>query len=149
MEGVSAEIAHHQPGGTANSIASTVAHTITSVDAIVNVMLKGEMPLAMSEETGLSEPPPTGDKMFDWHEWGLHLTVDLPVFHTYAGKVMAAADQYLEDLTDNGLERKIPSPAGGETTVFGMLNIALSNISWHTGEIATLKGIQGLKGYAF
>ena len=147
MEGVTSEVAHKNPGGTANSIAATVAHVVTSTDGIINAMLKGETPLGMSMPSGLSAPPPMGDDLFNWYDWGQALTVDLPVFQDYAMKVFESTDAYLSSLTDADLERSVPSPTGGEMQVFDLLNIALSNISWHTGELAALKGIQGLKGY--
>ena len=147
MDGVTSEVAHQDPGGTANSIAATIAHTVTSTDGIINAMLKGEAPVGMGMPSGLSAPPPTGEGLFNWYDWGRDLTVDLDVFRTYAMKVFESADDYLSTLTDADLENTIPSPAGGEMQVFDLVNIALANISWHTGEIAALKGVQGLKGY--
>ena len=41
LSDLSSEVAEWQPGGTANSIASLLAHTIVGEDEVVNQMLKG------------------------------------------------------------------------------------------------------------
>ncbi len=149
MEGVTDEIAHHQPGGKANSIAANIAHLITSIDGVVNGMLKGGQPLGMSMESGLSAPPPMGENMFKWHDWGTQLKVDLPKLREYAEAVFGSVSDYLGGLSDSDLDQAMQTPAG-ERTVFQMLNGAvLNNITMHTGEIASLKGQHGLKGYPF
>ena len=149
MEDIPEEAAHWAPGGRANSIAANFGHVTTAVDGVVNGLLKGEAPLMMSKATGLSEPPPMDDERFDWHGWGKRLRIDLDESRRYLDAVMKSVDSYLAGLSDSDLERVITTPLG-ERSVFDMLNGAvLFNLNCHTGEIAALKGQQGMKGYAF
>lgn len=149
MKGVTEEMAHWQPGGTANSIAANAAHVITAVDGVVNGMLKGEAPIGMSMSTGMNEPPPMDENRFNWHDWGTRVRLNLSEFHEYAEKVLASVDDYLENLSDEVLDKNVQTPVG-ERSIFDMLNGAvLSNLNWHTGEISSLKGQKGQKGYEF
>lgn len=146
MDGVSSEVAHAVPAGNANTIAANVAHAITGIDGIINGLIRGQAPLMMSEQTGLSAPAPMGG---DWGDWGQTVQVDLETFHTYAGKVMESAKEYMKSIGDSDLERTVASPSGNEMSVGRWLSIVVLNTAWHTGEIASLKGTHGLKGYPF
>jgi len=61
--------------------------------------------------------------------------------------VWQATDAYLAALTQPELERKVKF-AGGERTVADMLILCVAQAQGHMGEIAALKGIQGVKGLA-
>ncbi|MCB0090879.1 MAG: hypothetical protein KDE54_23450, partial [Caldilineaceae bacterium] len=58
----------------------------------------------------------------------------------------AAVDDYLSTLNDSDLAREIELPFG-KFSVGWVFNIMLMNTYCHTGEISTIKGLQGLKGY--
>lgn len=153
MQGVTDEVVHWQPGGLASPIAAHFAHLVVIEDAIVNGILKGGTPLFMSGyegQTGLNElpplPSPAKEGLPNWHEWSHQLRLDLETAHTYAQAVHAATDSYLDTLPESELKRPVKT-ALGETTVAGLLSTALSNCQWHTGEIACIKGLQGLQGY--
>ena len=149
MDGVTPEIAHHQPGGRAHSIAANVAHVITSLDVIVNSVLQPGKPLSTTMETGFSSPAPTGEDTFNWHEWGTSLTLDLGTFMGYADEVFKSVYAYMDTLTDNDLDT-VHQTFIGERTTFDMLNGAvLNNLTMHAGEISALKGQHNLKGYPF
>ncbi|MEX0683239.1 MAG: hypothetical protein WED85_06405 [Dehalococcoidia bacterium] len=69
------EIANWQPGGLANSIAATYAHTFISADEDFNqVYLGGEMVLKgeWAGRAGLSEPPPFGESKTDIYNLRVH-----------------------------------------------------------------------------
>lgn len=57
----------------------------------------------------------------------------------------AATDAFLATLTAEALDRKVKF-AGGERTVADMLILSASQSLGHIGEIAALKGVQGVKG---
>jgi hypothetical protein len=83
-------------------------------------------------------------------EWASALTMDLPRFQEYAEAVFAATDAYLADLPDAGLDRKIQGATGGEYTLgWGIAILLGQHGAQHSGEIAALKGVQGLKGLPF
>ena len=75
--------------------------------------------------------------------------MDLPVFHEYALAVFAATDDYLASLTDEDLLVEKEFGGAGPQTVAWALNTILLNTYSHTGEIACLKGLRGMKGYPF
>lgn len=143
------DVLHSQPGGVANSIAATIGHVTTAMDGVINAMLQQETPLFVTMPTGLSEMPPGGDEFFNWHAWGTRVRLDLPVALAYADAVFASSSAYLDTISDADLDRTVESPASGDvTTLFMLSTVVLGNIANHAGEIAALKGIHGLRGYA-
>ncbi len=142
------EVLHDQPAGKANSIAATIGHVLTAVDAVVNGMLKQSQPLFIAMPTGLSELPPSGEELFSWYNWGTQVTIDLDAAQTYAQAVIQSVIDYLDTLSDDDLETTIQTPVG-PNSLFDMINVVvLGNLTQHAGEIAALKGLQGLKGYS-
>ena len=146
MQGVTSEVAHHVPAGVANTIAANAAHAVTGIDAIINAMVVGGAPVMASESTGCDPQPPGPG---DWGDWGRTVQVDLEALHGYANKVMESVGANMQTLSDDSLGTMIKSQGGTEMPAAAWLGIAINNTCWHTGEIAALKGIQGLKGYPF
>lgn len=150
MKGVTPEVAHWQPGGTAHPIGSLYAHAITAIDIMINMMIQGGQPMfttTWSGKTGISEPS------FDAGlEWARNVKVNLDQARQYAQAVYASADAGLAGLSDDDLGRTIDlSEQGiGQWTLGAFL---ISFVIGHTrdmmGEISALKGIQGLQGYPF
>ena len=97
---------------------------------------------------GLSEPPPLGD---DIRVWGQRVKIDLANLRAYGQAVYTEIDSGLATLTDTDLEHVLDLSAMGfgQQPVSWVYSIMLSNLNWHTGEIACLKGLQGQKGYPF
>lgn len=146
MEGVTDEVVHHKAADNVAPIAGQVAHSITGLDMLVVGAVGGKAPLLTSSHatsSGLSEPPPQDG---GWGEWGQRVKVDLPVFHEYAKAVFAEVNSTIAGLSDSDLERELDLPFG-KHSVKWVFNIMLLNTYSHTGEVAVLKGLQGLKGY--
>ena len=144
------EVANWQPGGLANSIAATYAHTFISADEDFNqVYLGGEMVLKgeWARRAGLSEPPPFGE--WGWGEWGRRMTMDWAAFQQYATAIRATMGGILVGLAEEDLRRDI------DMTPFGIgiwkgLDLFLLHAHHpyiHGGEIACLKGMQGKQGW--
>jgi uncharacterized damage-inducible protein DinB len=151
VEGLTNEQAHWQPSGTAHSIAASYAHLVNAEDAFVNGLLQSKTPLAASEfagRTGLSEPHPMGQMT---SEWARQVQVDLPALRAYAAAVYAATDAYLSSIDDDELARPIDLTAMGYgmQSVGSILTTVMHNTLAHAGEIACVKGLQGLKGFSF
>lgn len=150
MADVSSEALHWQPPGTANSIGANYAHIVTGEDFLVNAMVRKGPPMLATSwagKTGLSELPPVGGGM---HEWGQRVQIDLDALRAYAQAVYASTDDYLATLSDADLGTAVDAPQFGNPAIGNFVgNIVLANLGWHTGEIAALKGVQGLKGYPF
>jgi hypothetical protein len=75
--------------------------------------------------------------------------MDLPKFQEFAKAVYANTDAYLATLSDADLERKIQGPAGETTLGWFLTTILATHFPGHAGEIAALKGVQGMKGLPF
>lgn len=152
---VTPEQAHWQPPGNAAPIAAVWAHLALSTDGIVHGVLQGKPPLFATEwsgRTGLSEPMPQPGTA-DWQDylpWARRVRVDLPALRQYFDTVFAATDAYLASLTDADLRSPLDLSALGVGQVdraWGLSILLLNHVGTETGEIAVLKGLQGLKGY--
>lgn len=149
MEGVTNELANKQPGGAANPIGALYAHVVASEDMMINGLLQGKPPIAatgFAGKTGMSEMPPTEDALGP--AWFKSVQVDVPALQDYAKAVREATDAYLAALKPEDLDRKVEFFEFGPQTVNWIVGIATAlHANQHIGEIATLKGLQGLKGY--
>jgi hypothetical protein len=163
---VSPEIANWIPPGKALPIGASYAHAIFSQDETVNGMMRGGKPLYAAEfagKTGASElqpaPETAGSGTVDPEDWGRafaawsrRLRVDLPLLHAYGAGVFDATDAWLATLSDADLKGPVdlaPIGLGPSTVAFVLTNFVIGHTFCHTGEIAALKGIRGLKGYPF
>jgi len=138
------------PGATISSIGSIYAHLLFAEDSIVHGMLQGKAPVYRAQNwasrTDVQMPEPGGFTP----DWARTVRMKLPVFREYATVVYAATDAYLAGLSDSGLDRKVQTGFVGEQTVgYVISNILGWHAAQHTGEIAALKGVQGLKGLPF
>ncbi len=155
MADVTPEQAQWTPPGIANPLGATYAHLVCSEDMIVNGMLRQQAPLAFSSwagKTGLSEPQPTPEAWDKYPAWTRSVQVDLGALREYAQAVYAATDEYLATLKDDDLGRKLDLSAmhlGEQTLGWALTVFIVSHAGTETGEVATLKGIQGAKGYPF
>jgi hypothetical protein len=138
------------PDATIGSIASIYAHIVFGEDAFVQSRFQGKPTIYQSgdweKKTGVSFPgiPPAITP-----EWARALRMDLPTFQEYAETVFAATDSYLANLPDSELERKIQGVLGEYTVGWGIAILLCQHEAEHSGEIAALKGVQGLKGLPY
>jgi hypothetical protein len=137
------------PGATINSIAAVYAHIVCSEDMIVNGMLKGEAPMFKSDQwqgnIGVSFP---GDQPF-MGDWGKSYTMDYAKFKDYTDAVFANTDKYLAGVSESELQAKTQTPIGEQTKEWIVSVLLGTHLPQHTGEIAALKGVHGLKGLPF
>ena len=153
MKDVTVEQAHWTPPGIANPLGASYAHAVLSEDFILNGMLKGGAPLAVSTwagKIGVSEPPPPPTE--PWDKWARKVRVDLSALRQYAEAVYKASDGYLASLGDDALSHPLDLSAFGvgEQTVSWLLsNAVVGHVESHCGEVSCLKGLQGAKGYPF
>jgi hypothetical protein len=137
-------------GATIDSIGTIYAHTIYSEDALVQGMIQGRPPLFHSqgwaERTGTDLPqnPVQGEH---WQNVG---PIDLERFRPYAQAVYAATAEYLDGAADEEMQRVVDTRFRGEMPVWAILShIVAWHAANHTGEIAALKGVHGLRGLPF
>ncbi|MBI2767640.1 MAG: DinB family protein [Chloroflexi bacterium] len=139
------------PDGTINPIVSIYAHLVTSEDRLVNLRALERPTVAASggwtARTGIpdsTEPSQPADK----GAWCAK--VNLEAFKEYAAAVFAATDDAIANASDVALAREVEmGPMGNQPAFYYIYGIALYHCSEHTGEIAALKGVRGLKGLPF
>lgn len=154
MEDVTGEVAAFAPPGTANPIAGVYAHLVLGEDMFVQTFLKQDKQLcdtSWKDKTGFSAPHPT-EWQTEYPKWLKTVTMDTKQAKEYSKAVFQASEAYVENLTDEDLEKDVDMSAFGwgkmkkgdflSQFIIGHANNIL-------GEISVLKGIQGLKGYPF
>jgi hypothetical protein len=121
------EIGLWQPSGTANTIQALVAHMTTGEDnAVQRAIRNGEK---------LNEQPATNNSLFISKGWSKELKA-----------VHKETDAWLETLKVDDLDREV-FWFNGANTVGGLLRmVVIHHQLLHSGEISTIKGLQGLKG---
>ena len=138
------------PDATIGSIASIYAHVVFGEDAFVQSRFQGRPTIYESggweEKTRVPFPgmPPAITP-----EWASALKMDLSTFQEYAETVFAATDAYLAGLPDSELERTIQGGTGEYKLGWGITVLLCQHAAAHSGEIAALKGVHGLKGLPF
>jgi hypothetical protein len=137
------------PNASITSIGSIYAHMVFAEDAIINGMLQGKPMMYQSDgweaKTGSpfpGMPPSLGD-------WAKTFKMDYPKFQEYANAVFANTDSYLANLSDADLEKKVQTPIGEQTIGWAVTTLLGTHAPQHAGEIAALKGVQGMKGLPF
>lgn len=150
MEDVTTEQAHWEPPGIANPLGAVYAHAICSLDCVVNILLQGGQPLferTWVGKTGISEP-----RWVSELHWARNLKVDLPAARAYARAVYESAEEYLDKIHPEELDRQVDLSMQGlgmRTVSWCLTALATSHLNNMTGEISVLKGIQGSRGYPF
>jgi hypothetical protein len=147
MADVTPELAHAHPPGIANPLAAIYAHALCDLDTIPHFLLQGK-PTRFSTDwagrTGISEP--------QWAlelEWARRVRVDLPAAKAYGKAMYEAADAWLAG-ADLAREVDLSSMEIGKRTLSWCVTALItSHLNNMAGEISTLKGIQGAKGYPF
>jgi hypothetical protein len=138
------------PPGNANPIGALYWHTVSSVDEVVHGWGLGQPPLRKS--AGWQEKVITASAPEDEEDPVAQLRsirVDLPALHDYARATAQAAQAWMASLAPEDLERMLDTPSG-ELNLAQMLEaFVIWHINAHCGEIAALKGCQGVKGYPF
>jgi hypothetical protein len=145
---VDAEVASYvPPGGLISPIAGQMGHIVLGLDMFLLNMIGGRPPLLFSnfaDREVFSEPPPESGEFL---EWGQRVKIDSEAMHAYANAVFEAVDSLLDGMNDEDLDREVDFGAMGKQTITWAFIIMLLNTHAHTGEIAAIKGLQGLKGY--
>jgi DinB family protein len=142
-DGMTPEQYNWKPAGTANAIGKTHVHAMTSVDLFINGTLAGaEMRWkAFAAEQGL---PPNPIEI-----WSFSGEISLDAMKTYSHGVQEAALAYVASLTDPDLDREVDTAFFGKQTAAFMIGLTGIHVMGHGGDMAAVKGLQGLKGLPF
>ena len=144
---VSKEQANFVPAGTAHPIGELAAHVIQSEDWFINGMLQGKP--TIWERDGWGQKLGMPSVVTQTQEVVKGFKGDIAALQPYKEAVYKNTEAYLGGLKSADLDRELEfmgnkMPVG---QLFSML--LLGNTFAHTGEISTLKGIQGARGYPF
>jgi uncharacterized damage-inducible protein DinB len=148
MAGVTDEQFNWLPPGTMNPIKSTLLHTVGGEDLFCQLIIQGRPPLwatgGWAGRVGLAQTPGGGQ---GWEEARNTALALAPVL-AYAAAVRDATHEYLARLTEDELDRRV-NFFGRESSVADVLARFVSHTACHAGEIAAVKGMQGLQGLPF
>jgi hypothetical protein len=132
------------PTGVTNPIGTTLLHVLTDEDRLIQSVLQGK-PLLWEagrwyEQIGVISLPLRG------HDWtGVDLTsLWAPPLFAYAQVVERTTTTYLHLLNDTDLEQ-VEIYGQEQSRAEALFSIIIHNTS-HVGEIAALKGLQGMRG---
>lgn len=140
LEDVDARALNWAPGGTCNSIGKTLVHVAVSLDFFVGRSLTGdEMVWPRFAET--SGWPANPLKLWT-HEGPL----SMEAVNAYIDAVAKASRQILTRLTEADLERSVDTGRFGARSAAWLLQFVAVHTAGHAGEIAAVKGMQGMKG---
>ena len=148
MAGVTDEQFNWLPPGTMNPIKSTLLHAVGGEDLFFQAIIQGRPPLwatgGWADRIGLAQCPGGGQ---GWEE-ARNTVLALAPVQAYAAAVRDATHEYLARLTEDELDRQV-SFFGTESSVADVLARFVTHAACHAGEIAAVKGMQGLQGLPF
>jgi len=148
MKDTTVEQFNWAPPGTASPISAIFVHLLNGEDFFFQAVIRGKTKLwengGWAEKTGVKDTPNFGG---NWEAFK-QMTLALEPVLAYQRLVYAATDSYLDGLTPDELECKVKF-AGGEHSVADMIIHTTCHSLCHAGEIAALKGIQGVKGLPY
>jgi hypothetical protein len=132
-----------KPGGTANSAAKSHVHAITSADFFINGAVLGK-PILWSAFAAANDLPtnPMGI-------WNFDGTIPYAKMQDYARQVQNAALEFVDTLTDAELDREVETQFFGKKSVAFLVQLAGMHAVGHGGDMAAVKGMQGIKGLPF
>ena len=142
-DGMTGEQYNMNPAGTANSVAKSHVHAMTAVDFFLNGTLKGGQMLwpAFAQANGLPDNPT--------EIWGYTGAIPLAAMKEYGASVQKSVLEYISTLTDADLDRELDTPFFGKQTAAFLIQLADMHTMGHGGDMAAVKGLQGLKGLPF
>src|SRR5579871_5377244 len=143
MQGIDDSQFNYEPTGALNTIRAAYMHILYAQDGYIQEIIQGKPRLwdsgGWSVKLGVEHAPGRGN----WEAIKNKIVPLVPVYG-YRDEVRVAANAYLATLDKNDLERRVKTMRG-ESTVGEVLGLFVTHTAGHTGEIATLKGIQGIK----
>lgn len=134
-----------KPAGTANVAAKSHVHALSSADFFINGVIGGN-PAGLvwtpfAARNGLPESP--------MGIWAYEANIPYAAMQEYAGLVKTSVLDAVAKLTDADLDREVETNFFGKKSIGFLLQLAAMHAVGHGGDMATVKGLQGLKGLPF
>lgn len=136
---------HFVPENGSHSIAWCLWHTARIEDLIINARTRNA-PQVWNQEWADRIGLPFegfGTNMSDEEAHAIRIK-DVDALAEYQQAVWDQTSAYLDSITDEELEREIPSRTGTETVGEGIFLHMIGHFNGHRGEINTLRGMQGM-----
>jgi hypothetical protein len=132
-----------KPAGTCNSAAKSHVHAVSSLDFFINGIIKGgELSWTkVAQANGLPANP--------LELWNFEGTIPMAAIAEYSKDAQKAALDYVATLSDADLDREIDTQFFGKKSVAWLIQLAGTHAVGHAGDMAAVKGMQGLKGLPF
>ena len=149
VDGLDGGLLHKtHPGSTSQCIAAIYAHAVLAEDGILNGMIMSRAPLFnadLASKTGVPMNPTPQQN----DAWAKSIKMNLPAFREFARTVYANTDKIVADMDDATAEAIVDTPLGKQPRQEFIGNLGVTHMWGHLGEIAALKGVDGLKGLPF
>ena len=149
LNGLTDEQFNWIPSGTINPISAILIHMLSGEDFFIQTVFQGK-PLYWEAQDwgrkiGIQALPTPGS------DWDVFKRVKIPVASvlSYEQVIRAAADSYLAGLTAEELDRQVDFFGNMVPVSEILMSHIIVHIANHTGEIAAVKGMQGIKGLPF
>jgi len=132
-----------KPAGTANVIARSHVHALSSIDFFINMLAAGGRSgwPEFAQANGLPANP-----LEIWKHEG---RIPLAAVTEYGQQMQKRALENVAKLTDSDLDREIETNFFGRRPLSFLLHLASVHTVGHAGDMAAVKGMQGLKGLPF
>lgn len=131
------------PDGTCNPIAKSHVHALTATDFFVLSAAKGGQMLWMDVAAAAGLPAKATEI---WRYTG---EIPQAAIKEYGQKVQKQAIDFAASLSDEDLDREVETQFFGKQSVAFLVHLAGVHTAGHAGEIAAVKGMQGMKGLPF
>ena len=136
------------PPGTISPISVILIHMLAGEDYFIQNVIQGVSTCweiqEWGQKIGVPTPPAQGRS---WEEFNTVKIMVAPVL-AYKQAIRVATVDYLVDLTVEELDRQV-NFAGNDLPVAEVLMTLVVHSAGHAGEIAAVKGMQGIKGLPF
>lgn len=129
--------------GTCNAAAKSHVHALTGFDFFVMDRAKG------GEMLWPQFGPLHGLPANPTEIWGFTGSIPGAAVKDFADQVQKATLDYISTLTDADLDRPVDTQFFGTQSVAYVLQLAAMHAAGHAGDVAAVKGMQGLKGLPF
>jgi DinB superfamily len=131
------------PGATVGPIGEIYGHTIGNEDWAFSQLIQGKELIVTADgwaaKLGLEGDP----QHYDWNEVAQNHFAEL---QAYGKAVREATDAFLDGISDADLDKAIDFFGRKESMGWVIADTVLVHVAFHSGEVASLKGVMGLKG---
>ena len=129
--------------GTCNAAAKSHVHALTGFDCFVLNKAKGGDMLwpQFGPKNGLPANPT--------EIWSFAGTISGAAIKAFADEIQRETLSYISTLTDTDLDGEVDTQFFGKQSRAYVLQLAAMHATGHAGDVAAVKGMQGLKGLPF